>query len=113
MVKLLVASIANRRTFTSSSTASQSYSTGLAWTLGFFLALASASAGDPHWAYEPLLDPQVPSSNDAAKHPIDAFVTASHTEGGLVAGKLASPRTRIRRLTWDLLGLPTDYPENM
>jgi mono/diheme cytochrome c family protein len=55
-----------------------------------------------HWAFKPVARPQVP----AGRNPIDYFITAKLTEVGLALAPEADRRTLIRRLKFDLLGLP-------
>lgn len=54
------------------------------------------------WAYRPLTRPTPPGPG----HPIDAFVNARLAEANLAPAPLADRRTLIRRLTFDLTGLP-------
>jgi hypothetical protein len=63
------------------------------------LLLAAPPAG---WAWSPLNAPIPP----AAGHPIDAFLDASLAARGLRPAPEADRRTLIRRVTFDLLGLP-------
>ncbi|HEV7279723.1 MAG TPA: DUF1549 domain-containing protein [Pirellulaceae bacterium] len=61
------------------------------------------------WAFRPLERPAVPAIDLAAYRvagPIDAFVAARLIEHGLPQSPRATPRTLIRRLRFDLLGLP-------
>jgi Protein of unknown function (DUF1549)/Protein of unknown function (DUF1553)/Planctomycete cytochrome C len=58
-----------------------------------------------HWAYQPLVRPAVPAAA-AGTAPIDAFLSQAQAAAKLVpAGRAARP-TLIRRLNYDLLGLP-------
>jgi hypothetical protein len=60
-----------------------------------------------HWAFEPLQHPAVPAADDAwARNPIDLFIRAAQVERGLAPAPEADRRTLIRRLSFDLLGLP-------
>jgi hypothetical protein len=62
-----------------------------------------------HWAYQPPVDPQipqVPSAAGAAVHPIDAFIRAKLAEKGIAQSGPADRRTLLRRVTYDLTGLP-------
>ncbi len=61
-----------------------------------------------HWAYQPLRDPPIPAVKDRnwIKTPIDAFVLAKLEEKGLTPSPPADRRTLLRRLSFDLLGLP-------
>ena len=61
-----------------------------------------------YWAYRPLKRPQVPSVNasDWVNNPIDAFILAKLEAHGLSPATPASKRTLIRRVYYDLTGLP-------
>jgi hypothetical protein len=61
-----------------------------------------------HWAYRPLTKPAVPrlDSRSWAITPIDHFVLAKLTEHGLAPSAMADRRTLLRRLSFDLIGLP-------
>ncbi|HKB00890.1 MAG TPA: PSD1 and planctomycete cytochrome C domain-containing protein [Gemmataceae bacterium] len=56
------------------------------------------------WAYQPLRNPTVP--NAAGANPIDAFLNARLAALGLQPAPAADRRTLIRRVTFDLTGLP-------
>ncbi len=58
---------------------------------------------DELWAYQPLQPVEPPMDGI---HPVDAFVRAELTEAGFEPAPPASPRSLIRRATFDLLGLP-------
>lgn len=55
-----------------------------------------------HWAWQPIK--RVTSPNDG--HPIDAFLKTKLHANGLTMSPEADRRTLIRRLTFDLLGMP-------
>ena len=55
------------------------------------------------WAYRPLSSPPVPGESS---HPIDSFVEAKLKEKGLAAAPAASRATLLRRIYFDLTGLP-------
>ncbi|MFI5458125.1 MAG: PSD1 and planctomycete cytochrome C domain-containing protein [Isosphaerales bacterium] len=61
-----------------------------------------------YWAFQPVKDPPPPAVKDAAvvRSPIDAFVLAKLEERGLTPAPAAEKRTLIRRVTFDLTGLP-------
>ena len=73
---------------------------------------AEGQAADPkktHWAFQPLKRPEVPVLKDAqanVRNPIDAFVLAKLAEKILALSPEADRRTLIRRVSFDLLGLP-------
>ncbi len=61
-----------------------------------------------HWAFQPIGDPQPPriSSAEWNQSPIDAFIKAKLDEKKLTPQPRASKLTLIRRVTYDLIGLP-------
>lgn len=61
-----------------------------------------------YWAYRPLKRPQVPSVNTSewVNNPIDAFILAKLDAHGLTPAAPASKLTLIRRVYYDLTGLP-------
>jgi hypothetical protein len=70
-----------------------------------------ASVGDVrsrHWAFRPVVKPAVPTvrSSDWLRTPVDAFVLAKLEAKGFASAPPADRRTLIRRLSFDLLGLP-------
>jgi len=66
---------------------------------------------ESHWAYKPLVRPEVPSLQSVNLGPIDCFVRVKLVEAGLSPAPKADRRTLIRRLSLDLLGLPPSYKE--
>jgi mono/diheme cytochrome c family protein len=61
-----------------------------------------------HWAFQPVRKPAIPTVKNKAwvRTPIDAFVLARLEEKGLTPAPPADRRTLIRRVTFDLIGLP-------
>jgi hypothetical protein len=61
-----------------------------------------------HWAFQPLTRPAPPAVRDAAwcRTTADRFVKAKLEAAGLTPSPEADRRTLIRRVTFDLLGLP-------
>jgi len=64
-----------------------------------------------HWSFQPIADPAVPqfeaeSDNDWLSTPIDAFVLQWLKTAGLQPAPQAARRTLVRRLSFDLTGLP-------
>ncbi len=61
-----------------------------------------------HWAFEPLREGAPPSveGDTWSRNPIDQFIRAAQVERGLTPSPEADRRTLIRRLSFDLLGLP-------
>ncbi|MBM3738549.1 MAG: DUF1553 domain-containing protein [Acidobacteria bacterium] len=70
-------------------------------------------AGAPSWwSFRKPVRPAVPvTSGNRPKNPIDAFIEAKLREKGLTAAPPADPRTLIRRVYFDLTGLPPAIDE--
>ena len=66
-----------------------------------------------HWAFQPVQRPQVPASADPqwGLNAIDRFVARRLAEQGLGPSQDASRESLIRRVTFDLTGLPPTLPE--
>jgi hypothetical protein len=75
---------------------------GATWSAG------NASQGSDHWAYRPLKRPAVPKVRQAAwvRNPIDAFILARLEEKGFTPAAPVDRRTLLRRVYFDLTGLP-------
>ena len=67
----------------------------------------------PHWAFEKPVLPELPSveHHDWVKNPIDNFVAFRLEEKGMVPNKEADRETLIRRVTFDITGLPPTLAE--
>jgi hypothetical protein len=65
-------------------------------------------SGKKHWAFQSLAGGEPPAVKDAAwgKTPVDRFVRARQEAAGITPNPAADPRTLIRRVTFDLVGLP-------
>lgn len=63
---------------------------------------------DVHWAYVPPKRPPVPDVRDQAwpRGAIDRFIAAGHESQGITPSPEADRHTLIRRLSFDLVGLP-------
>ena len=61
-----------------------------------------------HWVYQAVSNPQPPSSvpGDWAESPIDQFMAARHQQLGVSPAPPCDKRTLLRRVTFDLTGLP-------
>ncbi len=67
-----------------------------------------------HWAFRPVAHPTppvIPNPKAVIRNPIDAFVQAKLAAKGLEASPEADRRTLLRRLTFDLTGLPPTAAE--
>ena len=75
----------------------------------------TAKGDDPrqHWAFQPVKKPALPAvkQQDWAENPIDAFILAKLEAKGLKPNPPADPRTLIRRVYFDLIGLPPTFEE--
>ena len=70
---------------------------------------AAAPAGDTQWSLLPIRKPALPAGK--APHPIDRFLEVRLAAKGLGFSKEADRRTLIRRVTFDLIGLPPTEAE--
>ena len=77
---------------------------GAAWPEGRTLAHNPVHDLD-WWSLRPIVA-QPPEDLPARSHPVDAFIDAKLSEKGLAPAPEADPATLIRRLTYDLTGLP-------
>lgn len=80
---------------------------GAVWPEGLTLKQRQPDGRD-WWSFQPVKRPRVPTvKNDAwARNEIDRFVLATLESNGLLPSPEADRRTLIRRLSFDLLGLP-------
>jgi hypothetical protein len=71
------------------------------------------AAEQSFWAYQPVKDVALPAVKDSAwvATPIDRFLLARMEENGLHPAPAADERTLIRRVTFDLTGLPPSAEE--
>jgi len=70
------------------------------------------SVADTHWAFIPLAKPEIPVTlGETSGNAVDAFILYKLEERGLALNKPADRRTLIRRVTYDLIGLPPAFEE--
>src|SRR5262249_47817041 len=84
--------------------------------LGLGLPAAEKPAADPStaaWPFTPLRRSAVPAVRDPhrVRNPIDAFVLAKLEADGLTFNEPADKLTLLRRVTFDLTGLPPTVAE--
>jgi hypothetical protein len=74
---------------------------------------AIKDADRQHWAFQPIRKPAVPPVKNASwvRNPIDAFVLAKLEEKGWAPSPPAPPRALLRRVYFDLVGLPPTLAE--
>lgn len=82
---------------------------GAGWgseTIDVFQTSNDVRAGRDWWSLQPIRSVAVPQLPGRALGPIDAFVEQARQAKQLSASPVADKRTLIRRLTFDLIGLP-------
>ena len=81
--------------------------------LGFFLSPMSSGspAVEEWWSRKPLVNPQIPEQKGWGRNEVDRFVLRRLKASGLQPAQEAKPLALIRRLTYDLTGLPPN-PED-
>jgi cytochrome c553 len=69
---------------------------------------AYGGVGKNHWAFQPVKKPAVPEVQNASwvKNPVDNFVLAKLESSGMTPNSPADKATLIRRVYFDLIGLP-------
>ena len=74
---------------------------------------ASKSIGTNHWAFQPVREPPLPAVKDAAwpRNSVDRFILAKLEAESLAPSPRADRRTLIRRVTYDLTGMPPTVAE--
>src|SRR5438132_1940497 len=81
------------------------------------LVLISISAGSwaqsSHWAFKKPVRPAIPAVKQTAwvRNPIDSFILSALERKGLSPSPPADRRTLLRRVTFDLIGLPPTLEE--
>ncbi len=82
---------------------------GAAWPDGFVVEDAVVENSD-WWSFKPIVKPdlkaQISDSKFQISNPIDHFIAKTLRDQKLVPSPLAEPRVLIRRLYFDLIGLP-------
>ena len=89
----------------------------LLFSLPFSLPLMCHADDDTHWSFRPLakVRPDVVSEDDWSRNGIDRFTLKRMRENGLSPSSPTAPETLLRRVFFDLTGLPptpgdvTDY----
>lgn len=78
-------------------------------------AIHLPSTGSNHWAYQPLRAPALPAPSPTfqSAHPIDRFIGEALQSAGLKPAKPAGREVWLRRVTYDLTGLPPTPAERI
>lgn len=80
---------------------------GAPWPAGTSTAPATSPGVNKHWAFRPLAVVGVPDDSEGwSANPIDRFIAAEHKAHHVKRVGLADKRTLLRRLSFDLTGLP-------
>ncbi|MCO6455297.1 MAG: PSD1 domain-containing protein [Pirellulaceae bacterium] len=76
--------------------------------------IAAGAAFEQHWAYQPVREPPLPAVSHSAwvRNPIDRFVLARLEQAGVEPSPPADAATLLKRLHYDLVGLPPS-PEDV
>ncbi|MCH7224689.1 PSD1 and planctomycete cytochrome C domain-containing protein [Haloferula sp. A504] len=62
---------------------------------------------EPHWAFTPPVEPEIPAAGEGwARNGIDRFIAGRLEAEGLKPAPQADPVTLLRRVSFDLIGLP-------
>lgn len=85
----------------------------LALFAALWAGLQAQAATEDHWSIQPLEDRSPPALKDASwvRNGIDAFILDKLREHGLEPSVQAQRRSLLRRLAYDLLGLPPSAEE--
>ena len=68
--------------------------------------VAEGAPYEGHWAYQAVRRPDVPQIRGTIRNAVDTFVQERLAREGLKPSEDADRRTRIRRVSFDLTGLP-------
>lgn len=86
---------------------------GVFCLLGAFPARGADVATKPRtlWSLQPVVAPSVPAGVTKSTNPIDAFIAEKYKEKGLRPAAKATKLTLLRRVYFDLIGLPPTVAE--
>ena len=70
-------------------------------------------SGKKHWSFQPLKHHRPPTVKDKSgiRTPIDLFIRFRQEQAGITPNTIADPHTLIRRVSFDLIGLPPTSEE--
>jgi len=90
------------------------FADGAVWPATLASSASSTQQQQTHWAFQPVkkdLRPPVTSKPSWVQTPVDAFILAKLEEKKLAPAEPASRLTLLRRVTYDLTGLPPTLDE--
>ncbi len=73
--------------------------------------LHAADASRSLWSLEPVVQPDVPAAVTVSPNPVDAFIAEKYKQKGLEPAGAADKLTLLRRVYFDLIGLPPTVAE--
>src|SRR4051812_29133643 len=76
------------------------------WLLATWLLSAALFASEPWWSLQPLRRPELPQDSKGCRNEIDQFISAKLKAAGMGFSPAADKRTLLRRVYYDLIGLP-------
>ncbi len=80
-------------------------------TLDQYESTSDVRGGRDWWSLQPVVRPTVPEVSPKRDNPIDAFIAAKLATHGFEPAPAADRRTLIRRLYYDVIGLPPTYEQ--
>ncbi|WP_158265490.1 PSD1 and planctomycete cytochrome C domain-containing protein [Blastopirellula marina] len=86
---------------------------GAPWTPGDSRAKQQSEARDTHWAFQSIaqaIPPEI-EAQETIETPVDQFIQAKLQQKNIQLAPLADRATLIRRVTYDLTGLPPTYQQ--
>ncbi len=85
----------------------------LLWLCSSFYGMSWLGAEPELWSLQPIANPPLPKLNTpiASTHPVDLFIQKKLEEANLSATPRAEARHLIRRLSYDVTGLPPTYED--
>ena len=86
---------------------------GADWPAGADVLDPRTERAREHWAFQPLRNVEPPPVGDQTwvRTPIDRFILAAHEVRGLQPSPPIDPRRLVRRITFDVVGLPPTVDE--
>jgi hypothetical protein len=86
---------------------------GAPWSGDNTAGKTPADAWKQHWAFQPVKSPALPAvkHRERVQTAVDAFILAELEKNGLALAAPADRRTLLRRVTFDLIGLPPTAEE--